>query len=254
MSAEMVKATLNGQFNIILPKHRADRPEWYTEQGWEKKRLERLYHAITDQIAEGRTPKVYYVGAEEGEMPALCQMWGANVLLIEPNEKVLPNIKAIWEANKLSQPDILVGFMGNEATVKADWHKHRVKLENIKGEVIGDHGFKELHDSGDIPVYRIDDLVSSGFVSPTIITMDVEGSEFEVLKGAEQTIRTFKPDILLSLHPEFLIQYWGVYGAEVRKWIKDLGYDEELLDYQHEVHLMYTPREGNDENTPANAR
>lgn len=237
--AEMVEAVLNGEFKMILPKHRADRPEWYKPEGWEKKRLKKLHDVIKQQIKDGKTPKVYYVGAEEGEMPALCQIWGANVLLVEPNERVLPNIRAIWEANGLIDPDILIGFMGNEATVKADWHKHRVKLSSIKGEVIGDHGFKELHDAGEIPVYKIDDLVPSGFVSPTLITMDVEGSEFEVLKGAEQTIRTFKPDILLSLHPEFLFNYWGVYAAEVRKWIKDLGYTEELLDYQHEVHLFY---------------
>ena len=32
----MVKAKLNGEFEILLPKHRADRPEWYTKRGWEK--------------------------------------------------------------------------------------------------------------------------------------------------------------------------------------------------------------------------
>jgi hypothetical protein len=26
---EMIKAMVNGEFEIILPKHRADRPEWY---------------------------------------------------------------------------------------------------------------------------------------------------------------------------------------------------------------------------------
>jgi len=237
--AEMVEAVLNGEFKIILPKHRADRPEWYTEEGWEKKRLKKLHDVIKQQLEDGRTPKVYYVGAEEGEMPALCRMWGANGLLVEPNERVLPNIKAIWEANDLLPWEILVGFMGNEATAKPDWSKACKRMENITGEVIGDHGFKELHDAGDIPVYKIDDLNSAGFVSPTIITMDVEGSEFEVLKGAEHCIDTFKPDILLSLHPEFLFNYWGIYAAEVRRWIKEKGYTEELLDYQHEVHLYY---------------
>lgn len=236
MSAEMVKAILNGRWKLTLPKHRADRPEWYTEQGWEKERLERLF----DVVARQESPVVHYVGAEEGEMPALCAKWGAEVLLFEPNEKVLPNIKAIWEANNLGNAQVFIGFAGNETTMPCTVKN----ITDIEGEVIGDHGFKELHDKGDIPVAKIDDLVAYGSKPPTVITMDVEGSEFEVLKGAEQTIRQHKPVILLSLHPEFLIQYWGVYGAEVRKWIKDFGYDEELLDYQHEVHLIYTPREG----------
>ena len=31
---EMINAKLNNEFEMILPKHRADRPEWYTEKGW----------------------------------------------------------------------------------------------------------------------------------------------------------------------------------------------------------------------------
>lgn len=239
--AEMVKALLNGKYEIILPKHRADRPEWYTEAGWERKRLDALHDEIKKQLAEGRTPKVYYIGAEEGEMCALCRMWGANGLMVEPNERVLPNIKAIWDANKLLPWEILVGFMGKEATAKPDWLKATQAMKHIKGDVIGDHGFKELRDPGDIPIYRIDDLNSAGFVSPTIITMDVEGSEWEVLQGAEHCIDTFKPVIFLSLHPEFLIDQYNKYSYEVRRWIMDKGYKETLLDYQHEVHLMYEP-------------
>jgi len=74
---------------------------------------------------------------------------------------------------------------------------------------------------------------------PTTLVMDVEGSEFEVLKGAEQTLRTDKPKIYLSLHPEFIFDQWGVYSREVRDWIIKLGYKETLIDYQHEVHLYY---------------
>jgi hypothetical protein len=41
---------------------------------------------------------VYYVGAEEGEMPALCQMWGAEVVLFEPNPKVWSHFPLLWTA------------------------------------------------------------------------------------------------------------------------------------------------------------
>ena len=43
---EMVKAVINGEFEIMLPKHRADRPEWYTEKGWEKPRLKSMHEKI----------------------------------------------------------------------------------------------------------------------------------------------------------------------------------------------------------------
>lgn len=237
---EMVRVTINDQYDIVLPRHRADRPEWYTEEGWEKKRLAHMHENISHRTAIGAQQKIYYVGAEEGDMAALCQMWGANMLLFEPNQKVLPNLKAIWDANDLSYPELFVGFAGNETTKKPDWMKRCKAFENIKGEVIHDHGFKELRDPGDIPIIKIDDCVSSGSISPSMICLDVEGSEWEVLRGAEQTLKTFRPSIYLSLHPEFLHEQYGEWGAELRRWIIDLGYEETLIDYPlHEVHLYY---------------
>jgi FkbM family methyltransferase len=234
--AEMVEAVLNGSYKIILPKHRADRPEWYRPEGWEGPRLDRLKGEIGWQIHKGKTPVVYYVGAEEGEMCALCAMWGADVFMFEPNERVMPNIKAIWEANGLNQNDVFFpGFAGNE--IKGSQNLFRVG--SIEGEVIHDHGFKELRDPGDIPITTIDYQVEQAQTPPTIITMDVEGSEWEVLQGAEKTIRLLKPTIFLSLHPEFLINQYNKYSYEVRRWLMDKGYKETLLDYQHEAHFLY---------------
>ena len=57
---EMIKAIINGEFEITLPKHRADRPEWYKDKGWERKRLESMHNNI------GSGDLVYYVGGEVG--------------------------------------------------------------------------------------------------------------------------------------------------------------------------------------------
>jgi len=43
------------------------------------------------------------------------------------------------------------------------------------------------------------DHVLPGF-HPTIITMDIEGAEMEALKGAEQTIRTSRPDLAICVY------------------------------------------------------
>lgn len=230
----MIKAKLNGEFEIILPKHRADRPEWYTDKGWEKKRLQSMHENL------GKGDVIYYVGAEEGEMCALCQMWGAKVVMFEPNDKVWPNIKAIWEANKLELPlAVFSGFAANKTTPNAPLIVKGFP-DSANGEVIHDHGFKELHDAGNIPQVKIDDLVELKEVfPPTALTMDVEGAEWEVLQGAEETIKKYHPKIWLSLHPEFLFRIYGKYSYEVRRWLIDMGYKETLLDYQHEAHFFY---------------
>jgi len=230
----MVKTKLNGKFEIIIPEHRANRPEWYTEQGWEKKRLEHMHRHLEGEF-------IYYIGAEEGEMPALCQMWDNDVMLIEPNPKVWSNIAAIWDYNNLAIPNCFEGFCSNKDQDVGKGFFHHEFPDSASLPVIGDHGFKELHlEADNYPQVKVDTLADMIAVGPpTTLVMDVEGSEFEVLKGAEQTLRTDKPKIYLSLHPEFIFDQWGVYSREVRDWIIKLGYKETLIDYQHEVHLYY---------------
>ena len=223
----MKKTRINGKWDLILPEHRANRKEWTSKEGWEKKRIESMSQNLTKEDT------LLYIGAEEGDISALCAMWVKEIILFEPNPKVWTNIKAIWEANNLPAPLWFSGFAANETTEGPSLIRG---FSQISGPIISDHGFSELHDSEGMLKKKIDDL---GIV-PTAITLDVEGSEFEVLKGAEQVLRKHHPKIWLSLHPEFLLTHWQTSGAELRKWIKDLGYKEILLDYPlHEVHLYY---------------
>lgn len=230
---QMIKSLLNGKYEITIPKHRADRPEWYTDTGWERERLDSIHSKLTQGDI------VYYVGAEEGEMAALCQIWGAEVILFEPNNLVWPNIKSIWEANNLDAPlAIFNGFAANKDYKVAE-NFMRIWPQSANGEVIGNHGFKELADPGDIAQVKIDTIVNIYGTIPTAISLDVEGSEWEVLRGAEQTLNKYKPKIWLSGHPEFLYIHFGEYLGDLRAWIKNIGYKETLLDYQHEVHFYY---------------
>jgi FkbM family methyltransferase len=224
---KLVNVKVNGNWDIKLPQHRADRPEWYTKEGWERKRLDSMFKTTKPRDI------VYYVGAEEGDMCALLQMWGARLLLFEPNPLVWPNIKAIWEANELQPPDLsFVGFAANETDtdlkeVFKDAHKFPPCAD---GEITGTHGFRNLCEAdGSVPKVKIDDLVQN-FGRPTMITMDVEGAEWEVLRGAEQTLRKYHPRIYLSLHPEFLYEIYKEYAFDLRNWLKNMGYKETLLD------------------------
>ena len=230
----MRQCLINGSYNIYLPEHRADRPEWYMEKGWEKKRLQ--YMELNIDVKD----TVFYVGSEEGEMPALCSMWGAEVVMFEPNDKVWANTKAIWEANHLSPPLATIeGFASNFTSPEVP-----VYLQGFPpsgdGEIISDHAFRELSSPGTIPQLKIDDFVVQRTIHPTIIAMDVEGSEWEVLKGAEETLKKYHPKIFVSWHPEFMFRLWNYYTAEARHWLTDLGYEEVFIDYPlHEVHMMY---------------
>ena len=50
----------------------------------------------------------------------------------------------------------------------------------------------------------IDDLVSSKSLKPTFIKIDTEGAELDVLEGMKETLKIFKPKIMLEKHPNFI--------------------------------------------------
>lgn len=66
----------------------------------------------------------------------------------------------------------------------------------------------------------IDGLVAEGNPAPTAIKIDVEGAEFDVLQGAERTIRDHLPRILLATHD---IHLPGV-DQKCREFLESLGY------------------------------
>lgn len=228
----MQNVKINGKWDILLPEHRAARPEWHTEKGWERERLDSMREHLTDKDV------MVYVGAEEGDMAGLIASWGVRMMLFEPNDRVWSNIKAIWQHNKLPEP--LVAFPGFASDTNSNWEGNVFSFcfpPCADGPLISDHGFKELIDPGSIPQVTLDRLPFDF----TAMSIDVEGSEWLVLRGAEEKIRKNMPKIWISVHPEFMFRMYGQYQAELRKWIRDLGYKEQLLAYDHEVHLYYEP-------------
>jgi len=232
---EMIKCVINGEFEIVLPKHRADRPDWYQESGWEKPRLKSMHENL------GKGDVMYYIGAEEGEMPALCQIWGAETVLFEPNPKVWSHFPLLWEHNNLEMPIACIpGFASDKINdlTRIYYNEWPPEANSI---ISAAHGFKELQYEADkYGQITIDSLVyDHGVKPPTAISLDVEGSEWRVLGGAVKVMAEFKPKIWLSGHPEFMMMYWKEYLYDLRNFIKGFGYKETLLDYQHEVHLFY---------------
>lgn len=237
----MIPTVINGAWTLLLPEHRALRPEWAT--GWEPERLASM-HA---ELAPGDL--IVDVGAEEGDFPALWSSWGCEVVLVEPNPRVWPNIRAIWDANQLRPPLAwFVGFAGKTtqpATVEQDFDSSDIDgwPACAYGPVIGDHSFRHLSQEQDTtPTITLDELCSG--LPVDAITIDVEGSEMHVLAGARRILEQKRPLVWVSIHSDRVWmdeQYLGVDINTVNEFMASCGYVGHYLAFDHEEHVLYRP-------------
>jgi len=69
----------------------------------------------------------------------------------------------------------------------------------------------------EVAVRRLDSLLEQeSLPGPNLIKLDIEGSEVDFLAGAEQTIRRFRPVLLIELHGT---------NQPVAEWLQKLSYD-----------------------------
>lgn len=240
---KMIPTRINGRWNLLLPEHRSGRPEW---PWWEATRLAAMHHFITpgDVVVD--------VGAEEGDFPALFAQWGADVILIEPNPLVWPNIKAIFEANDLVSK-YQGGFVGFASNHNAEPTGNGLSIQEASldphewpdcanGPIIGNHGFRHLAQEIDTtPQATIDAIVS--YIPIDHITMDIEGSELVALRGAVGTIIQWRPYVWVSVHPDPLKDFYCQDPGEVYSLMESLDYKRIFLTFDHESHELFVPTE-----------
>lgn len=80
----------------------------------------------------------------------------------------------------------------------------------------------------------LDRIVSEKNLRPSFIKIDVEGAEFEVLSGAQRTLREFHPLLMTELHPDWLPP--GVTVGKILEQLESLGYSAIPID---ELHLIW---------------
>lgn len=169
--------------------------------------------------------------------------------MIEPQALVWPNIKAIWEANELEKPVFMwAGFAADKNNFPSQWAlETRNKDSQIlinhwpassNGKVIGNHGFSNLAERPDIPAITID-MLTNLLGPPDALTIDVEGADYEVIMGAQKTLELHKPQIWISVHPEFMFNMYNHYSRDLFNMIECWGYKYELLAFDHEWHVRF---------------
>ena len=241
----MPETLINGRWTLDLLPHRASIPSW---GWWERERLAAMYTAIRP----GDT--VMDIGAEQGDLSALYASWvgpAGNMILVEPSAGFWPCIKATFEMNDLKPPRIsFPGFAFNDHSAEKwnTWCQYTGGPNDwpiqAYGEIDPTIGFAHINEHPPVPDTTIDDIASSSAFPIDVITMDVEGTEYEVLQGAEDTLTSKPPNpiVFVSVHPEFMMREHGHTTDALHLMMHGFGYDAMFLATDHEQHWMYKKR------------
>jgi hypothetical protein len=102
------------------------------------------------------------------------------------------------------------------------------------GATLDPAGAAGLRDSGEalrseqIQVVALDqDIVAHSLPAPDLIKIDIEGFELEALRGARETLLTYRPRLYLEMHGETMNQKRRNVAAIVA-YLEELGYRDIL--------------------------
>jgi len=183
-----------------------------------------------------KEPKIVIdIGASIGEWSALAAtlVGSENVHVFEPNLTSWKHIQKVFQLNCLPSPvGIFPGFAANSDSFTCEVLAAASSLKwpsIVEGAAV----FESLSTPKDLPMIKLDTYCDRLGVVPSVIKIDVEGAEGEVLRGSQNLLERFHPLIFLSLHP-WVLKDFGDSKADLISWIEARGYNCSLLATEHE--------------------
>ena len=206
-----VKCVHNGRYNVFviaddeyISRAISNGHEW---DGWMRSDIEKYYKDGTD---------ILDIGANIGYNSLMFSDYGP-VYSFEPIFHKIVTLNA--ENNKIKHPINIspIALSDKEQTVDM-YIPNRVEkngLRNYGGtSMYKTVGFDETTKTT-VQCHKLDDIYEG---RPSVIKIDVEGHELEVLKGAENTIKKYMPTLLIEI--------FNFDTNEVPKYLKSLGYGD----------------------------
>lgn len=242
--SELTLAKINNRWPLRLTE---DRAEFHVERpDWEIEHLRSMHELL------GEGDVVFDVGSECGDFSALFGTWGCEVVLVEPQPRYWPQARCLWEAN-VDRPPLatFVGFAADETQLfppRTDAQVPFIRGHGwpaaADGPIEPDVGFRHLaQQARSTPCVRLDALATMYGAAPTALTIDVEGSEYRVLRGAELVLKACRPRIWLSVHGDqgWMDEFYPGEGIDaITEYLCGLGYSGERLGAHHEDHWIFT--------------
>jgi len=151
---------------------------------------------------------------------------GGRVIAFEPipaaRERLLQNIATNGYKN-ITVSEYALGNQDGIVYLEDPLTKSRISLTKSEGNSNGTKDIKVI-------IKRMDDLIGDlGLDRIDIVKMDIEGAEHEALRGMEQSLRKYKPMLVIEVHHEYL-PFFSSTAEAVLDWLKGIGYKIEQID------------------------
>lgn len=206
---------------------------WYLQQGVPPE--PEVVHLMGRVVQEG--DMVIDAGANVGFFTLfLSQCVGetGKVLAIEPGANNLPKLYKNIEQNRHKQNIVVCPFMLAAESGKAQFHLTRDT--GINSAWRSENTMTTL----EVQSTRLDCQCDE---TPKLIKMDIEGSELEALKGAEQLLQRHPPFIVMEFNVDAL-KAMGTEPNEIRRFMVARGYEMFVLS-EHGLLPAMVPRFSN---------
>lgn len=222
------------EYKVWMPNWLA---EWDVFGDWEVER----FNSMRDNLKQGDV--LFDIGAELGWQSIIyAQMVGPeNMVLIEPANDLWPNIMHTWRANfPLVKPLAChYGLISDHTTSDFVLPNHTFPAE-AEGALVHQVSYVYIHEHGHrAPQITLDDYVVRSGNIPNALTMDTEGSELLILKGAEATLKAYPLLVWVAVHDELAERDYDIKPGEIHEFMKSCGYYGEFLAQDHEAHWLY---------------
>ncbi len=207
----------------------------FATQNWETVEAA-SYRAYVDAVRPGMV--VYDIGAHIGTYSILALKRSAptgRVVAYEPFAYTRRFLAQHLQWNACAERAQVRDACCGAAAGTADFYFAPGQAEGMNG-LVPVAGFSRMT----VPVVTLDAEVAELGLVPDLIKIDVEGAEWDVLRGAERTLAAHRPTLFLSVHPDALAKQ-GLAAADIEDWLAQRGYAWRVLARDHEVHVVASP-------------
>ena len=194
---------------------------------------EKVLHVLTTRLREGHT--FYDVGANTGYFSLIASRLvgdSGRVVSFEPSLRALSQLTGNIIDNKLVNILLLSIAAGPQ-------DKLAELLQSSEGNIgmttLCDHlGYRNVEH---VPVFQIDKITESLGLSPSMVKIDVEGYEFEALKGMAKTLVNHRPVVLMEVSRQWLAKQ-GEAPVDIYNFMQDHGYNAFAVRLDNGINMV----------------